>query len=171
MGGGVVTWMDQFWKVIYKDSGSFNTKITNNWSFVGGGLTIGTTFDWYWFTDVYMTGGSTFSCFLGSYHNSSRQTTNYQPDGSYDTSLPVRNAHFDDVRPAFQGIFYLGPSYQKNLTHNRIEIFAGYELTAWMNLQEIFRSTNGTPQEAKETWINTGMLALQGLTTRVSVDF
>lgn len=170
VGGGVGSWMDQFWKVVYADSGSFKTKIANRWSFAGGGLRVGTMFDWYWFSNIYMTGGTSFACLLGSYHNSARQTTNFQPEG-HNASLPLRNAHFSDVRPAFQGVFYLGPSYQKNLSQYRLEVFAGYELSAWMNLQEIFRSTSGAPRDAKETWINTGMLALQGLTARVTVDF
>ena len=106
LGGGVVTWMDQFWKVVYSDSGSLQTKITNRWSFVGGGLRLGKIFDWYWFTDIYMTAGTTFAGLMGSYHNSAFQSTNYQPEG-FNASLPVRNAHFSDVRPAFQGVFYL----------------------------------------------------------------
>ena len=171
VGGGVVTWMDQFWKVLYADSGSFETKIANRWKFIGGGLKIGTTFDWYWFTDIYMTGGTSFGALLGSYHNLAEQRTNFQPTPSFNPALPVRYAHFCDVRPAFQGQFYLGPSYQKNFTNQRLEIFAGYELVAWLNLQEIYRSTSGSPSDAKETLINTGLVALQGLTARVSVDF
>ena len=170
-GGGVVAWMDQFWKVRYTDSGSFETKITNRWSFIGGGLRMGTKFDWYWFTDIYMTGGTTGAALLGSYHNSAFQTTNFQPSAAFNPSLPVRDTHFKDVRPAFQGQFYLGPSYQKNINKQRIEIFVGYELNAWLNLQQIYRSTNGLPADGKETWINTGMLALQGLTSRATYNF
>jgi hypothetical protein len=170
-GGGVVSWMDQFWKILYQDGGSFETKIENRWRFIGGGLRIGVLFDWYWFMNIYMTGGSTFAALLGSYHNQAKQTTNFQPSGLFNPSLPVRNAHFEDIRPAFEGQFYLGPSYQKNFTNQRFELFVGYELTTWWNVQEIFRSTNGAPSEAKETWINTSLLALQGLTARATLDF
>ncbi len=53
----------------------------------------------------------------------------------------------------------------------RTELFAGYEMTVWSNLHEIYRSTNGAPQDAKETWQTTGMLVLQGLTVRWNLDF
>ena len=172
LGGASVAWIDQFWKIEYFDAASDETAITNRWKFVGGGLKIGTLFDWYWFTNIYMTGGTTFAALLGSYSNESLQTANFAPvEGAYNPSIPLRNAHFKDVRPAFTGQFYLGPSYQRNFSNNRIEIFVGYELIAWMNLQENFHSTSGSPAATKETWLNTGMIALQGLTSRVTVDF
>jgi hypothetical protein len=105
---------------------------------------------------------------LGSYQNKTLQTTNFS---GYDPSIPIRNAHFSDIRPAASGQFYLGPSYQKNFTNQRLEIFFGYEWVSWLNLQEIFRSSSGTLAEAKQTAINSSLLALQGLTTRVSLDY
>ncbi len=171
MGGGSGAWMDQFWKIKYVDSGSFETKISNRWKFFGGGLRLGTLFDWYWFNNIYITGGATFAAFLGSYHNSSFQNTNFKPTPSFDTSLPVRDTKFRDIRAAYLTQFYFGPSYQRNFVGHRIELFAGYEINAWWNLQEIHHSTSGGPLDAKETWINTSMLALQGLTARLTVDF
>lgn len=172
LGGASVAWINQFWRVKYSDLIGDVTTIGNRWKFIGGGLKIGTLFDWYWFWNVYMTGGATFSALLGSYHNKSLQMTNFSPvPGAFNPGVPLRNAHFSDARPAFTGQFYLGPSFQKNYFGCRMEIFAGYELNAWMNLQEVFHSTAGAPSDAKETWINTGMIALQGLTARATVDF
>ncbi len=171
-GGGSVPWINQFWKILYADWMGFQTKIANRWSFIGGGLKMGTTFDWYWFTDIYMTGGTTLGAFLGSYKNSAVQRTNFQPPSpGFNPNLPVRDAHFSDVRPAFLAQFYLGPAYEKNYTNQRFELFVGYELATWLNLQEIYRSTSGAPSDAKETRINTGALALQGLTMRATLDF
>jgi hypothetical protein len=65
----------------------------------------------------------------------------------------------------------IGPSWQKNFTCNRIEIFAGYEMNLWFNLQEIYRSTSGVPSAEKQTWQTTNALVLQGLTTRIVYDF
>lgn len=171
MGGGIVAWMNQFWKVVYRDWSSFETKIANRWSFIGGGLKMGTTFDWYWFTDVYMTGGMGLGALIGSYHNSSVQRTNFAPSDAFNPSVPIRNGHFTDVRPTVLAQFYLGPAYEKNFPNQRFEFFVGYELATWFNLHEIFRSTASTPMAAKETWINNGLLALQGLTARASLDF
>jgi hypothetical protein len=171
IGGATAAWISQFWKVLYQDWMGFQTKIGNRWRFIGGGLKTGTLFDWYWFTDVYMTGGAYVGALLGTYKNSAKQTTNFQPTSSFNPALPVRDAHFSDVRPAFFTQLYLGPAYEKNFKNQRLEIFAGYELVTWLNLQEIFRSTNGAPSEAKETRINTAAIALQGLTARATVDF
>jgi len=172
LGGGSVAWIDQFWKVEYSDSGGNETSIGNRWKFIGGGLRMGTLFDWYWFMSVYMTGGVTFASLLGSYSNTSVQTTNFSPAaGAFNPSIPLRNAHFSDVRPAFNGQFFLGPSVQRSFLGSRMELFIGYELVAWLNLQETFHSTSGAPSDAKETWINTGMIALQGLTSRFTMDF
>ena len=83
--------------------------------------------------------------------------------------------HFSDVRPTFtiQGIF--GPSWQKNFCSMRAEVFAGYEINTWFNLQEMYRSgggtVNGSPENAKQTWLSNAAIALQGLTTRVTLDF
>src|SRR3990167_3924571 len=172
LGGGLVAWINQFWKVLYTDAENEQTKLSNRWKFTGGGLRMGILLDWYWFEDVYMTAGTTFAALLGTYKNTSKQWVNFSPtSGAYNPSLPLRDGSFKDVRPAFAGQFYLGPSYQKNFPNNRIELFACYELNAWLNLQESFRSTTGTPSTAKESWINTAMIALQGLTTRATIDF
>lgn len=172
LGGAVLAWLDQFWKINYKAENGNETKISNRWKFIGGGLRTGALVDWYWFEDVYMTAGTTFAGLLGSYQNESKQWANFEPvPGLYDTSLPLRNGQFSDVRPTFTGQFYIGPSYQRNLPHNRIEVFVGYELTAWFNLQEIYRSSSGSPTSTKETYVNTGLLALQGLTCKATFDF
>lgn len=172
LGGLVAAWINQFWKIDYKNAENQATTLSNRWKFTGGGIRAGTIVDWYWFENVYMTAGTTFAALLGSYHNIAKQWANFAPvPGAYNPDVPLRDGNFKDTRPAFTGQFYVGPSYQRNLPHNRIEIFAGYELNAWLNLQESFRSTVGNPTTAKETLINTAMIALQGLTTRATLDF
>ncbi len=163
VGGGSAAWMSQFWKILYTDNLGAETKIGNRWSFLGGGLRAGTIFDWYWFMDLYMTGSVSFAGLLGTYNNSAFQT---------ETSLgTVRDAHFNDMRPAIMGQFSIGPSYQKNFKNRRFELFAGYEWNSWFNIQEIFRSTLNELFLAKETWINSGNVTLQGLTVRAVLDF
>ena len=171
LGGGLVAWINQNWDVSYNDSSNNQTAINNQWKFIGGGLSTGTCVDWYWGRDVYITASASFGALLGSYQNRSKQTTNYQISSDYNTSLPLRNAHYKDVRPSFTVQFLFGPSYQKNFTNSRMEFFLGYEINTWMNLHEIYRSTSGSGSAEKQTWINTGAVALQGLTTRLTVDF
>lgn len=171
LGGATVAWMDQDWHIDYRDSGSSLTKIRSRWKYIGGGLRIGTMVDWFWWSDIYMTGLATTAITLGTYRNQTKQTTNVALDEGDNPAIPVRNADYRDVRPAFtiQGVF--GPSWQKTFTSTRWEVFVGYEINTWFNLQEVYRSTAATPTQAKETWINTSAIALQGLTTRVTVDF
>ncbi len=171
VGGSLVTWMNQDWKVRYRDVVSNTTTTRNKWKYVGAGLKSGTIVDWYWTGDLYMTASGFFGVTMGSYSNHSRQTTTFQPTPDDNPAVPVRNASYSDVRPAAVIQILLGPSWQKNYTCTRIELFAGFELTSWFNLQEIFRSSSGAPADAKETWINSSMLSLYGLTTRLSIDF
>lgn len=171
LGGAIVSWINQNWKIVYNDSANNQTSIQNRWHFIGGGLRVGTMIDWYWGRDVYITAKSTFGALLGNYKNEAKQTTNVQLTANYNTSLPLRDTRFSDVRPSFTAQFLFGPSYQKNFSNSRLECFVGYEINAWMNLQEIYKSTSGSGSAAKETWINTGMIALQGLTSRITVDF
>jgi hypothetical protein len=163
--GIAAAWIQQDWKVHYFDMTNQNTTIRNRWHYVGGGLRMGVMGDWFWGNDVYLTGLTSMGIFMGSYHNKAKQTTSLQ-------TLPVRNSDFSDVRPAFTAQFELGPCWQKNFTNMRVEIFAGYELSAWLNLQEIRRSSgSSSPSDAKETSLSSGMIAPHGLTTRVTIDF
>jgi hypothetical protein len=170
-GGLSLPWIEQDWKIHYFDSTGGNTTIRNRWHYVGAGIKMGLSGDWYWGNNVYITGLSSFGMFMGSYSNHSKQTTTFQPTGSENPMLPVRNSSYSDARGAFCAQFSIGPSWQKNIRCNRIEIYAGYELTGWFNLQEIRRSSGGVPTVAKETWMSTSMITLQGLTTRVTFDF
>ncbi len=164
VGGATVAWMDQDWKVRYTDSTTTATVIRNKWHFVGAGLKNGLMVDWYWTGNLYFTAHGFFGPLIGSYSNQSKQSTS-------NSATLVRDASYQDVRPTMTTQMLLGPSYQRNFASTRMELFAGYEMNAWFNLQEIYRSTSGTASQAKETLINSSMLALYGLTTRLSLDF
>jgi hypothetical protein len=171
LGGGTAAWISQDWKVHYVDSALRGTTIRNRRSFIGAGLKSGTMVDWYWTGHLYMTGLGTVGALLGTYTNKALQKSSFQPTASDNTAIPIRDTFFRDTRPVFTMQVMFGPSWQYNFTHNRIEFFCGYELNLWLNLQEIYRSTGGGPTVAKETWINTSLMAVQGLTTRLTLDF
>ena len=172
IGGAAVAWINQDWKVRYSDSAPNSTTIRNKWDFIGAGIKSGTWVDWYWNSyNIYMTAQGGMGLLMGRYTNHAKQTTTVQPLSSDNPTIPIRNTSYEDVRPTFTVQMILGPSWQKNYPKNRVEIFAGFEMNCWFNLQEIYRSTAGGPSAAKETWINNGLLSLYGLTTRASVDF
>lgn len=171
IGGAIAAWMSQDWKVHYTDSTPNTTTIRNRWSYGGAGLKTATMVDWYWTGELYMTALGSFGVLMGKYTNHAQQTTTVKPLSEDNTAVPIRNTSYSDVRPVFTGQMIFGPSWQRNFPKNRLEVFAGFEMNIWFNLQEVYRSTAGTAFEAKQTWINTGLLALYGLTTRVTVDF
>ena len=160
----------QKWYLTYYDA-AFSTHINQKWKFSGAGLRLGITLDWYWGSDFYITGAASLAALLGRYHNHSFGQTNFDPTGSNNINLPFMNLVFNDNRMVYNAQFLFGPSYQKNFKKSRIELFIGYELTPWWNLHEVYRSSSGTPQAAKEIFINNGMTALQGFTGRLTLDF
>lgn len=169
--GLISAWIDQDWIVHYTDSVSNITKINNRWNFVGAGIKAGSAGDWYWSGNLYLTGLGSFNLLMGRYSNHSKQFTTYQPSPSDNISIPIRDTSFHDVRPVMDVQMMIGPSWQKDFPKNRVELFAGFEMNFWFNLQEIYRSTAGAPSQAKESWINSSLLSTYGLTTRITVDF
>lgn len=164
LGGGTMAWMNHNFDITYVNTVNETSQIKNFWKFIGGGLKIGTMIDWFCGWDIYLTTTFTGSTLLGTYKNKVKQTFSGQ-------SEPVGYAKYADVRPTFCFQTIFGPSWQKNFTSSRLEIFAGYEMNAWFNLSETYRSSSGSAQEFKVTNVNSSMLALQGLTFRTSIDF
>ena len=172
LGGLTGAWINQNWSIHYFDASDEHTDIYSKWLYGGVGLRLGTTFDWFWTNDIYLTARGTVAALLGYYRNRTKQTLSAGAGtGAQNTALPVRNVSYSDTRAATSLQLIVGPSYQKNLPGVRLEAFVGYELTTWNNLQEVYRSTSGTPSAAKETLINTGILCLQGLTARLTLDY
>jgi len=157
-------WIQQNWKIQYFDSLNNNTTIRNRWHYIAGGIRCGAMGDWFWGNDIYLTGSTSIGVYMGSYHNKSKQIAS-------TLALPICNSKFSDTRPAYAAQFLVGPSWQKNFGCSRMEIFAGYELSTWFNLQEIRRSSSGNSTTAFETWLATGFIAVHGLTTRATYDF
>ncbi|MBS0615033.1 MAG: hypothetical protein JSR58_00590 [Verrucomicrobia bacterium] len=164
-GGITATWLRQQWDISYRDTNDAHSHIKNHWRFTGGGLRMGLTADWFLdFYDLYLTGTMSGALFAGSYHNvSSQRSTLFQH--------PIRNVHYHDTRMPSHWQFLLGPSWQKAIGSIRTEIFFGYELNLWSDLQEVHRSTTSTAQGPKETTVNSGYLGLQGYTLRWNLDF
>jgi hypothetical protein len=164
--------MDQNWTIKYRDFANHVSLVRNRWRFGGAGFRVGMMADWFWTHDIYITLRGTIAGLVGAYKNSMFQTTSIKPGPEFNPALPLRNAVYRDSRSAANLQLLLGPSWQKSWTSVRTELFAGYEISSWMNLQEIFFSVHGTPSYAgQQTTINSGILTLQGLTARFSIDY
>lgn len=170
-GGPTIAWMSQEWVVRYLDRQNNCTRLNNKWNYAAGGLRLGTSIDWYWSSDFYATVIGSAGVLMGSYHNHSKQTATYQPGPAYNTTIPIKDSKLENIRASFTAQLSLGPSWQKNYKQARVEAFAGYEVTIWTNLQELYRSTGGTPTSSKETWLSSSTLALHGISIRLSGDF
>ncbi|MCP5506353.1 MAG: hypothetical protein H7A38_05675 [Chlamydiales bacterium] len=171
VGGVTGVWIHQGWKLRYRDALNAETSVNNKWKYWGFGFRAGIAFDWFWGKDFYVSGRATSSLVSGHYHNHAKQETNAIHQTGDDTSVPIRDLRYKDYRVAFSAQFLLGPSYQKSFHNWRMEFFLGYEMTIWQNLQEVYRSTASTASEPKETWINSGLVTLQGLTSRATFNF
>lgn len=156
-------WIEQNWYVHYSNANEVS-KLRNRWNYGAGGLRIGLSGDWYWGNHIYLTGALTLGSFMGSYHNRTNQSS---PAGT------VRKSFYSDARAALMTQFLIGAAWQKNFTAiSRLEVFVGYELTPWVNLQEMRRSSGSMSlQDAKETWLGTSLMTLHGLTTRFTINF
>jgi len=171
MGGLTAPVMDQDWKIRYFDATDQLTYIKNTWDYWGVGPRIGIGMDWYWFKHIYVTARTSFAAVVGRYKNSSFQDTSANPSGNDNVAVPVRDMTFRDTRSSINFSFVLGPSFQYAFCSSRWELFAGYEFTNWLNVQEVYRSTASAADQAKETWLNRGLLTLHGLTVRLTADF
>jgi hypothetical protein len=172
LGGLTGAILKQKWNVAYfAEAPDCCTRTRNKWRFFGGGFKIGLGIDWFWISDFYLTGKSVFGFLVGKYKNRATQRSRGFLSETFDPNIPFRDSKYNHYRPAFTTQFLLGPSWQKSFSCSRIEIFAGYEFNGWFNLHEIYRSTIGDLPNSKETYINRELLALHGLTVRMTVDF
>ena len=170
-GGFTGVWMHQGWKVRYFDAELNNTLIDNKWRYWGFGMRARIGFDWFWGHDIYVSGMFSTALVMGHYHNHAKQETSVILQPGDDPSVPIRDARYKDYRMSLNTQFLIGPSYQKSFDKWRLEIFAGYEMTIWTNLQEIYRSTQAPADQPKETWLNTGLIAMHGFTARATFNF
>lgn len=171
VGGITGAWLTQGWKVRYFDMQLNNTMINNKWRYWGFGFRAGISFDWFWGRDFYATGRWTTAVVVGHYKNHAKQETSAIPLPGDNPAVPIRDVRLSDYRASFNTQFLLGPSYQKSFESWRMEIFAGYEMNIWTNLQEIYRSTRAPASQAKETWLSTGLVTMHGLTVRSTLYF
>lgn len=159
-------WISQSWNLDYLAQNMERDSISTKWSFEGGGFRLGSTVDWFWFCNTYLTGRFSFALLAGTYKNNIdlKSTTLDFPD------FPFYDTEYKDTRLAYHVQFLLGPSMQWPGPCWSFELFAGYELNAWFNLHEIRRCepiSNGFNQEL----FSSGLLGIQGLTVRLTIGY
>jgi len=173
LGGITAAWMSQNWVIQYFTSSvAQQARTQNQWEFGGAGFRFGVMADWFWTSDIYMTARGTVGALMGFYKNQTKSTTTVANNpGTDNPALPLSNTTYRDGRATLTMQAMLGPSWQKNFTSTRVEVFAGYEINTWSNLQEVFRSGGPGLSGPTQTLINSSLLSFQGLTTRLTMDF
>lgn len=169
---GGITGVDikQTWKVRYEDLADNHSHIRNTWSYLAAGFRLGLHVDWFMGYDLYLTGQMSSALLSGRYNNRSFQKTDAPTPGA-DNSVAFRNTHFRDTRLAPSLQMLAGLSWQKTFESVRATLFAGYEMTEWFNLHQIYRTTLSAPTAGKDTYINDSAVSLQGLTVSGNLDF
>ncbi len=170
-GGAKIGWLRQNWEINYRDIDGNRSHLHNLWHFVGAGIQIGGIVDWFMGKGgIYVTGGSSISCMAGDFHNVSKQKSSFSGAG-FNPALPLRNAHYHDVRLIPHLQIYAGPSWQQSFKRIRTEVFFGYELNLWANLHEVIRTSSDAPTGPKLTTLDSGLIGIQGVTFRWNLDF
>ena len=166
IGGITAGRIKQNWGIKYITINNEIEKIKNNWRFKGIGLRLGLDLDWFWGHDLYLTGKFSAAPFFGKYKYISQIIVK---------DVNMQDWEYDQYRGSLNIQTYFGPSYQKNLKSNRVEIFLGYEINSWFNIQESIklddRDSNNLYQTPKVPKINSTLLLLNGLTFRTTLDF
>ncbi len=156
-------------KVSYEDTSDEQAHVLNRFRFEGVGLRVGAKLDWYLGCDLYLTGIASTGLLSGWYKNSAFEKTDAAIPNA-DSSVPILNTRFHDNRLTYTAQFLTGLAWEKRFKSIRTEIFAGYEMTLWSNLQEMRRTSFAAPTSAKQTFINNSNISLQGLTVRFNID-
>lgn len=135
-------------------------------------MRVGVDFDWYLGKGWSISATTSAAALLGYYSNYTKVDTNNAGTGNAPTD--IENSHYDDNRIATQIQMQLGPSWGIMWDDWGINIFAGYELNAWFNIEELrsgdlSSSTSSITQ--RRTVINDSVLGLQGFVGKIQVNF
>ncbi len=168
------TWMDREMDVKYNGVGSPSNETHNRdkWEFHGGGMRVGIDLDWYIGSGFSLFGKSSLAALIGYYKNTFEADTNNA--GSNLPPATIENAKYDDQRIATHLQMQMGPQWGKMWNDVGILIFAGYEVNAWFNVEEMRYSnpTNTTSTiTPRHTVINTSTLGMQGFVGKIQLNF
>ena len=163
--------LNEEWKIEYygRDAADYSY-VKNKWKFTGAGFRAGLDADWFWTSDIYLTGKISAAALMGKYVMTTFQKTTSAAEDR-DPNIPAADAIYEDYRLAMNFQALLGPSWQKAFCSSRWELFAGYEFNHWQHLQEYIFSNSGEADDIKAALQLSSGLTFHGLVVRLSVDF
>ncbi|MEX0961374.1 MAG: Lpg1974 family pore-forming outer membrane protein [Simkaniaceae bacterium] len=169
--GVTALWMDQDWRVNYDpffiNNQAQSNLIQNNWNFSGAGIRFGFEQEWYFGSGFgFLTEFSTAGI-VGDYETKRL----YKATPLNGASQTLSDASFHDTRFVPNIQFLLGPNWGRNTCYGHINLFAGYEIQAFFNLAELNRSSFNTNSGSRVSHLSQGVIALQGLTVKLLLNF
>lgn len=162
-------WIDQDWTINY-GSGSLFETVDSDWRFFGGGLKIGLNSDWHFCQGWSLFSEISVATVVGSYENT-LDINQFYFTSSTNSSQVNTSSLLDDTRAAYYFHFLLGPSWGKVYSCWGFDLFIGYELDGWFNLQEITTTANQSNAGQRLNLFSQGLLCLQGLTANLTFNF
>ncbi|MEX0961372.1 MAG: Lpg1974 family pore-forming outer membrane protein [Simkaniaceae bacterium] len=168
------SWIDQEWKFNYYGLNNAAAKYNSEWAFSGGGMRLGLDIDWYIGKGFSLFGKATVASLIGFYKNNIEGINQFNQNDL--SPVKVQDSHYNDQRLAYNTQFLMGPMWGKMISFWGIEVFAGYELNTWFNIQEQYLETeeNASFQnlfQSKRTIINRGQLGFQGFSGYIKLIF
>lgn len=165
IGGLTSMWTHQESNLVNTFTGLPNT-LNNKFhsKYWGVGFKMGTSADWYWGKDFYITGKVFWSIVTGRWNTNTKVQ---------DSSGTLYDQVSDSAYNAIQNFqFIFGPSYQKSYEKMRWELFVGYEFNTWLGALTTY---NYGANEAPQAWLFPQKffedLTLTGVNVRLTLDF
>jgi len=166
------TWIDQEWEFQYQGTGGIKVKHDHDWSFKGGGMRLGFDTDWYIGKGFSLFGKVSGASYIGFYKNEIKAHTN-NANTIFLEPYDIQDTTYSDQRLVNNLQFLMGPRYGQQVSWWGFEIFAGYELNTWFNLQEQSQSAIevNSPLITRPTILSRGILGYQGFTGQLKFTF
>lgn len=163
-GGITLGYLKQNWDVSYTNSLNEHSFDHTKWRFFGGGFRLGITADWFWGCQFYLTGRASFATLYGDYKNE-RLLVLSNNDQISSCTL------YDDPRLSFHSQIMMGLSWQVPSDCWSFELFAGYEMNLWFNLNESIYAEKANAGQARDILRYQDPLGMHGLTLRLTLGF
>ncbi len=165
--GPCITYLEQKWKInffprIIENKEPVLNPVRENWRFFGGGLKIGSNFDFFLGKGFSMLAQASTSLNYGQYKN---RFTNKKGEITKSDAKLTDHHIVNNLQLAF------GPSWGKQFSNWGIIINASYELGIWYNLHKVMRSLEDTFGNGRPSMHASGPLSIQGFTGSATVNF
>jgi Legionella pneumophila major outer membrane protein precursor len=163
IGGLTSMWAHQTTNLVNTFTGLADLNNKFHSKYWGVGFKMGTSADWYWGKDFYITGKVFWAIVTGRWNTNTKVT-----DSSGQLYTQVSDSSYNATQN-FQFIF--GPSYQKSYEKMRWELFVGYEFNTWLGALTTYNYSLNVPQG----WVFPQKffedLTLTGVNVRLTLDF